>query len=76
MTPTRLRECLNALQWSQRGIARVLDRQEGTIRQWARGVVRIPGDVSEWLETIMRCKPPVRQNNDRTHDNNRRIQVP
>jgi DNA-binding transcriptional regulator YiaG len=52
MTPTRLRECLDALVWTQRGLARTLDRQEGTVRQWARGAVQIPGDVAAWLETL------------------------
>jgi hypothetical protein len=52
MTPTRFRECLDAIDWSQRGIARHLDRQEGTVRQWARGSVRIPEDVADWLETL------------------------
>lgn len=55
MSPTRLRECLEALEWTQRGLARVLDRQEGTVRQWARGVVQIPDDVAAWLERLERC---------------------
>lgn len=50
MTPTRLRECLSALRWSQRGLADALGRPEGTVRQWARGAVRIPEDVAAWLE--------------------------
>lgn len=50
MTPTRLRECLTALDWTQRGVARLLGRQEGTVRQWARGTVHIPDDVARWLE--------------------------
>ena len=33
MTPTRLRECLTALHWSQRGLADVLTYSEGT-RAW------------------------------------------
>ncbi len=52
MTPTRLRECLTALDWTQRGLARLLGRQEGTVRQWARGAVQIPEDVSAWLEKL------------------------
>jgi hypothetical protein len=52
MTPTRLRECLDALVWTQRGLARLLDRQEGTVRQWARGAVKIPDDVAVWLEHL------------------------
>lgn len=50
MTPDRLRECLAALHWSQRGLADVLQRDEGSVRQWARGKVRIPPDVAVWLE--------------------------
>lgn len=50
MTPTRLRECLDALRWSQRGFAAALGRPEGTVRQWARGTVRIPDAVAIWLE--------------------------
>lgn len=52
MTPTRLRECLDALHWSQRGLASILNRHEGTVRQWARGAVAIPPDVAAWLETM------------------------
>ena len=50
MTPARFRECLDALHWTQRGLARILNRSEGTVRQWARGAVRIPDDVAAWLE--------------------------
>ena len=54
MTPTRLRECLASLDWTQRGLARLLGRLEGTVRQWARGAVQIPPDVAAWLETRAR----------------------
>ncbi len=55
MTPTRLRECLVALDWTQRGVARLLERPEGTVRQWARGTVQVPSDVASWLETLTKC---------------------
>jgi DNA-binding transcriptional regulator YiaG len=55
MTPTRFRECLQSLDWSQRGVARILGRHEGTVRQWARGTVQIPEDVAAWLETLAVC---------------------
>ena len=65
MTPTRLRECLDALRWSQRGLADALSRPEGTVRQWARGAVRIPDDVAVWLEKAGRWHernpPPARE---------------
>ena len=54
MTPTRLRECLSALGWTQRGLARVLGRDEGNIRQMARGTVQVPEDVAAWLEKLAR----------------------
>jgi hypothetical protein len=65
MTPTRLRECLDLLHWSQRGLARILDRDEGTVRQWARGAVVIPVDVAAWLQArathASKTPPPVRK---------------
>lgn len=65
VTPTRLRECLDALHWSQRGLATILNRPEGTVRQWARGAVRIPDDVAAWLDKLARYAeknpPPLRE---------------
>jgi DNA-binding transcriptional regulator YdaS (Cro superfamily) len=65
LTPTRFRECLAVLRWSQRGLADVLGRPEGTVRQWARGTVQIPDDVAVWLERAA-CwhvaNPPPRRN--------------
>lgn len=50
MTPTRLRECLESLHWSQRGLARIIGYSEGTVRCWARGRIEVPQPVAEWLE--------------------------
>lgn len=50
MTPDRLRECLAVLDWTQRGLARLLGRPEGTVRQWCRGAVQIPPAAAAWLE--------------------------
>jgi len=64
MTATRLRECLTACGWSQRGLARLLGRQESTVRQWARGTVRIPADAAAWLDGLARYHdqhPPPRR---------------
>lgn len=61
MTPTRMRECIALLRWSQRGLADALSRPEGTVRQWARGKVRIPESVADWLERAGRwheANPP------------------
>lgn len=52
MTPTRLRECLVSLRWSQRGLAEALDCADRLVRRWAAGSASIPPDVADWLETL------------------------
>lgn len=65
MTPTRLRECLDVLGWSQRGLAGHVAYAEGTVRMWARGALPVPSDVAKWLETrarhAERTPPPARE---------------
>ncbi len=61
MTPTRFRECLALLRWSQRGLADCIERDEGTVRMMARGKRDIPPDLAEWLERaadFMSSNPP------------------
>ena len=53
MTPTRLRECLAALRWTQRGLAAVLDVDERQVRRWAAGA-GVPEAVAAWLERAAR----------------------
>ena len=64
MSPARLRECLQALSWSQRGLARLLGRSETSVRQWTRGTVAVPAEVARWLEIraahAERTRPPVK----------------
>ncbi|KXV33117.1 hypothetical protein AD940_14340 [Gluconobacter thailandicus] len=52
MTPTELRECLDALRWSQRGLASALGCDERTARRWAAGQAEVPGGVAEWLRRL------------------------
>ena len=52
MTPTELRAVLHTLHWSQRGLADVLQRAEGTVRQWARGALPVPPEVATWLRRL------------------------
>lgn len=52
MTPTRFRECLDALRWSQRGLADILNTHQTTVRRWATGQQPIPPNVQEWLEEL------------------------
>ena len=50
MTPGRLRECLAALRWSQRGLAEALGCDDRLVRRWASGDASVAPDVAEWLE--------------------------
>jgi len=52
MTPSRLRECLDALGWSQRGLADKLGVHETRVRRMARGSFPVPAEVAAWLETL------------------------
>lgn len=49
MTPTEFQDCLNALRWSQRGLAEILHTHQTTVRRWAAGQQAIPDNVARWL---------------------------
>ena len=51
MTPTRLREVLDALHWSQRDLADLLGCNERLVRRWAAGQAGLPSPVAAWIET-------------------------
>ena len=57
MTAARFREILAALDMSQRGLARMINCREGTVRYWARGDGRVPAEVADWLERLMLAAP-------------------
>jgi hypothetical protein len=52
MTPDRFRACLEALSWSGRGLAALLDVDERQVRRWAAGQYSIPAPIADWLETL------------------------
>lgn len=52
MTPDRFRECLTALNWSQRGLALLLDVDDREVRRWAAGKYEIPSRIAAWLEKL------------------------
>jgi transcriptional regulator with XRE-family HTH domain len=54
MTPSRLRECLEALRWSQRDLAAALGCSDRLVRRWAAGApgYAVPESVGEWLEVL------------------------
>ena len=43
MTPTRLRECLDALRWSQRDLAATLSCNDRLVRRWSGGSAGLRG---------------------------------
>jgi plasmid maintenance system antidote protein VapI len=49
MTPDRLRECLAALRWSQRGAAEILGMDPRQMRRMCAGSP-IPPALADWLE--------------------------
>lgn len=52
MSPTRLRECLLVLGWSQRTLAKLTQRDDSLVRRWADGDRPVPETVATWLERI------------------------
>jgi transcriptional regulator with XRE-family HTH domain len=64
MSAGRLRNCLEALGWSLRHLARVLDINFTTVRRWAAGTQEVPPPIAAWLEILARCHetnpPPAR----------------
>lgn len=53
MTTDRFRKCLDDLNWTQRGLASLLDVDERQVRRWAAGAT-IPGPIADWLEKLAR----------------------
>lgn len=64
MTPDRLRYCLDAIGWSQRGLAGWIGIDDRQVRRWAAGAT-IPPPVAAWLERLAACHdrnpPPARE---------------
>jgi hypothetical protein len=54
VTADRFRACLDALSWSCRGLAALLDVDERQVRRWASGQYSIPEPIADWLDTLAR----------------------
>jgi hypothetical protein len=52
VTSDEFRACLKALNWSQRGLAALIGRDERMVRRWGTGQWAIPDDVAGWLTTL------------------------
>jgi transcriptional regulator with XRE-family HTH domain len=55
MDADRFRECLAALDWSQRSFASLLEINFATVQRWATGKQEIAPEIATWLETLARC---------------------
>ena len=52
MTPDRLRECVDTIGWSLRGLAEMLEMGFSTVQRWSTGRKEIPENVAAWLEIL------------------------
>lgn len=52
LTPTRRRECLALVRWSQRGFAEAIGWDESTVRRWMRDGGEAPPEIDAWLEVL------------------------
>jgi plasmid maintenance system antidote protein VapI len=55
VTPDRLRECLDLIGWTQRGLADHLGVHETRTRRWAAGHYPVPPEVALWLERLAKA---------------------
>ena len=52
MTPDQFRACLEAIGWTQRGLAERLSCNERGVRRWADGSAAIPPAIAAWLMAL------------------------
>jgi transcriptional regulator with XRE-family HTH domain len=68
MTPTERRASLQAIGWTQRGLADRLGWDEGTVRRWMRDGGQAPLEVDQWLAQLAafhrQHPPPARLRSD------------
>ena len=68
MNAKRLCEVMERCGWGSTALGVLLGYSRQGVVQWRRGRVKIPGEVSEWLDYMDRifasCPPPVRSARD------------
>jgi ribosome-binding protein aMBF1 (putative translation factor) len=52
MTPTELKDCLSIINWSQRQLARLIKRDERTVRRFVNGALQLPNKQIIWLRKL------------------------
>lgn len=69
MTRSELLAALRVLGWTVRGLARILDRSESTVTNYARyDGVRVPEDIADWLRSRVieaKANPPPKPTKNR-----------
>lgn len=50
MTPDRFRHALGVIRLSEHELARLTGYSNGAVRNWVRGLARIPEPIAAWLE--------------------------
>jgi hypothetical protein len=64
MDADRFRTCMEAVDWSLRGLGRLLNVNLATVQRWASGEQDVPVHIAAWLETLAqaheRNPPPER----------------
>lgn len=63
MTSTQFRARLEALGWTQRGLAERMGVAHNTVHRWALDQARVPDDVAQWLNDLaqyLQLHPPPR----------------
>lgn len=63
MTASAFRAHLEALGWTQRGLAGLLGVAHNTVHRWALDQAKIPPRIAVWLEAMaehMKAHPPPR----------------
>jgi len=55
MTPTRFLATLEALGWSQRHLASLLQCDTNLPTRWATGRAVVPPALARWLDTLAAC---------------------
>lgn len=52
MSPQRLAECMDVIQWGVSSLAKALDCPEFLVSAWLAGKAKVPPDVAGWLEGL------------------------